>query len=182
MDIINKSTFNNLDLILANPKISLGDNTILHDELTTKKIFPCMQHMIDVLKTEYDVIIVDCPGELNFYTLNAIAISNRAIGVIMPTVANVEGMFELLNIFSTVLKGKVSDIILTMVSSRPSKRKNDQMNLWKEKFLKYQIDQYICLYYSENVAYRHQFEQDYFYLPEEQEYSLLKEYFESVVL
>lgn len=180
-DIICKSSYNNLDLILANPKISLSDNTILHNETTTKKLFPCMQHIIEQLKGKYDIIIVDCPGELNFYTLNAIAVSDRAVGAIMPTIANIKGMIELLSIFDNILKGKVSDIILTMVSARISNKKNQQMADWEIQFKQYNVENFLNFVYSEDISYRHQFESDFFYLPQDIEYQKLKTYLDSIL-
>ena len=180
-EVICESSLNNLDLILANPKMSLTDNTILHDEIITKKIFPCFQHMIELLKTQYEVIILDCPGELNYYTLNGIAVADRAVAVSIPTIANVKGMIELLQIFSSALKDKKTDIILMMITPRSSKRKNEKLDNWKQELEKYSVENYICFDYSENLAYRHQFEDDFFYLPEEEEYQKLEEYLTEIL-
>ncbi len=180
-EIICQSQQERLDLILANPKISLSDNTILHDETITKKIFPCFRHMIELLKTEYQVIILDCPGELNYYTLNGIAVADRAVAVSMPTIANIEGMMELLNIFNTALEGKKTDIILMMITPRPSKLKVEKLSNWQQKFEQVGVENYLSFNYSENIAYRHQFEDDFFYLPEEEEYIKLEEYFEKIL-
>ncbi len=179
-DIICKSNFKNLDLILANPIISLSDKTILHDEIISKRIFPCIQHMVEILRADYDLILIDCPGELNFYTLNAIAVSDRAVGVSLPTRANIKGMIELMKIFNVALHGKISDIILTMISTRPSQRKIETLEKWKIELKDHNISDFIFFYYSENIAYRHQFEDDFFYLPEEEEYKQLEEYLQKI--
>ena len=180
-NVICTSTENNLDLILSNPKITLSDNTILHDDVTTRKLFPCFQHMVELLKTEYNVIILDCPGELNYYTLNSIAVSNRAISVNIPTIANVKGMMELLSIFSTALQGKSSDVMLTMVSTRHSKVKKSRLERWKLGFEELGVENLLIFDYSENTSYRHQFEDDFFYFPEEIEYQKLEKYLEKIL-
>ncbi len=180
-EVICESSFKNLDLVLANPRMSLTDNTILHDEIITKKVFPCFQHMIELLKTQYEVIILDCPGELNYYTLNGIAVADRAVAVSIPTIANVKGMIELLKIFSSALQGKKTDIILMMITPRPSKTKVEKLEKWKQELEKYSLENYLCFDYSENIAYRHQFEDDFFYLPEEEEYQKLEEYLAAIL-
>ena len=91
---ITQSGIENLDLLLADPNISLEDEMIIHTEQHSKQIFFFLKNILPSLQTSlrYKVIILDCPGELNYYSLYATALADLLIGTLIPTYSNIEGM------------------------------------------------------------------------------------------
>ncbi len=118
-DVIVKTDYQNLDLAptisaLANSEVSLASAD--HKFFRLKKA-------LELVKNQYDYIIIDCPPSLNLLTVNGLIAARYIILPVQTEFYALEGLSQLLETMKTVNKGINKDLELlgvlpTMVDSR----------------------------------------------------------------
>ena len=116
-----------------------------------------LKNKIDLVRDEYDFIIVDCPPSLSIITINALTASNSVIIPVQCEFLALEGIMQLLNTIMMAQKQlnpdlDIEGVLLTMLDGRTNiglevieeirKVKNDCYSI--------DIDMYNC-YYGDNA-------------------------------
>ncbi|HEX9990438.1 MAG TPA: ParA family protein [Chloroflexia bacterium] len=82
-----------------------------------------LKRALDALASDYDYILVDCPPSLGLLTLNALTAANAVIIPLQCEYLALEGLMQLTNTVSLVLRGlnknlRITGIAMTMYDSR----------------------------------------------------------------
>ncbi len=117
--IIINSGWENLDVVPATIQLAGAEIELVPEQSRESKL----KIAIEPVKEAYDFIIIDCPPSLGLLTLNAL---NAADGVIMPIQCEyyaLEGLGQLMNTISLVIKHlnkdlKIEGVVLTMYDMR----------------------------------------------------------------
>lgn len=117
--VIKAECIDNIDILPANRELAGAEIELIN--FSRKEYL--LKDILDVLKSNYDYIIIDCPPSLNILTLNALT---AADGVLVPLQCEyyaMEGLTDLLYTISLVKKKlnkelKVEGVIFTMYDSR----------------------------------------------------------------
>ena len=115
----------NVDLIPCNIALSAAEER-MREEIGSEKT---VSYILDQIKDDYDVVIIDTAPTLGFLTLNALAASDSVIITVSPQFLSAIGLKLLLKTIEKVRKRinsglKIEGILMTMCDSRT--------NLYKE--------------------------------------------------
>ena len=80
---------------------------------------------LDVVKDQYDFVLIDCPPSLGLITINAFTASNSILIPVQSEYYALEGLSQLLNTIQLVKKHfnpnlKIEGVLLTMFDARPN--------------------------------------------------------------
>lgn len=108
----------NIDIVPASPSLVIADNYLQGQN----KEFKIKEKIKDLKKT-YDYIIIDTPPAINLLTINALAMSNRAIITAQADIYSLQGIKNLYENIKTVKEYcnnslKIAGILLTRYSGR----------------------------------------------------------------
>jgi len=127
----------NLYLIPSSQELSGIDALIMSDK---KREFR-LKEKLEVIKDEYDFIIVDCPPSLGLLTINALTAADSTLIPVQCEYYALEGLTQLLNTIRIVQKRlnpdlSIEGVLLTMLDTRTRLGKDviDEVRLYfKEK-------------------------------------------------
>lgn len=118
-DCMIKSTIPNLTLLIASPNLAAAEIELVN---RTKREF-LLRDKFNILNSEFDYIIIDCPPALGLLTLNALNASNSIIIPLQCEFYALEGLTQLIktikrvqNSFNSALE--INGIALTMYDKR----------------------------------------------------------------
>lgn len=97
-EVVINTRVENLDLIAANTELTGAEVVLLNSENGAKKLENCLKE----LKSQYDVVIIDCPPSLSMLTINSLV---AADGVLVPVQCEffaLEGLSALMDTISVV--------------------------------------------------------------------------------
>lgn len=117
-----------IDLMPGNIELSGMEVTLVN----VKKRESVLKHYLDVVRPEYDYILIDCMSSLGMLTLNALAASDKVLIPVQAQYLSVKGLEQLLQTINKVRrqinpKLKIEGILLTMVEERT---RNDR-EMWE---------------------------------------------------
>lgn len=99
-DLILKTYFHNLDLAPAGLMLSEYETNTAY-ALTQRLSPPFAQRLamqIDSVQADYDIVIIDCPPQLGFITLTALAASTGLIVTVVPSMLDIASMSQFLRL------------------------------------------------------------------------------------
>ncbi|WP_112313447.1 plasmid partitioning protein RepA [Pseudogemmobacter bohemicus] len=98
--VIRKTYFHNLDLAPGGLALAEYETTTAY--ALTRKIVPSfaqrLTFQLDEVEKNYDLVIIDCPPQLGFITLSAIAASTGLIVTVVPSMFDVASMSQFLKL------------------------------------------------------------------------------------
>lgn len=97
---------------------------------------------LDVVKDQYDFVLIDCPPSLGLITINAFTASNSILIPVQSEYYALEGLSQLLNTIQLVKKHfnpnlKIEGVLLTMFDARTNL--GEQVNTEVRKFFKDEV-------------------------------------------
>ena len=118
-DVVKKTNIKNLDIIPSNINLAGAEVELVSVMSREHRL----KEKLDVIKNQYDYIIIDCPPSLGLITLNAFTASNSVLIPVQCEYYALEGLGQLLNTISLVKKHLNKDIeiegaLLTMYDAR----------------------------------------------------------------
>jgi len=127
----------NLYLIPSSQELSGIDSLIMSDKKREFKL----KEKLEVIKDDYDYIIVDCPPSLGLLTINALTAADSTLIPVQCEYYALEGLTQLLNTIRIVQKRlnpnlAIEGVLLTMLDPRTTLGKdviNDVRRYFKEK-------------------------------------------------
>ena len=139
-DSITNTTFSCLDIITSNSDL-VGAEIELVSVMAREYQ---LQKALNTIKSNYDIIIIDCPPSLGLLTINALTASNAIVIPIQCEYYALEGLGQLLNTVRLVQRHlnknlEITGILMTMYDGRLnlSKQVVDEVNsFFKEKLFK----------------------------------------------
>lgn len=116
---INKTFVDNLSLVTSNLDLSAAElemGAIDNREFILKK-------KIDLIKGEFDLILIDCPPSLGLLTINALSASDSLVIPMQCEFFSLEGLSHLINTIDLIQENlnenlSISGILLTMYDKR----------------------------------------------------------------
>jgi chromosome partitioning protein len=98
---VRSTSLPNLDIV---PSHILLSNTDI--ELTTAKDHreERLKNALDVIKEQYDVVLIDCPSALSWLTINAFTASNEVLVIIAPGYFELDSIVQLWKTIAEVKK------------------------------------------------------------------------------
>lgn len=129
--------FEGVDLMPANIELS-GMEISLINIMSRERI---LKDYIDLIKADYDYILIDCMPSLGMLTINALAAADRLIIPVQAQYLSAKGLEQLLQTVKRVKKQinpnlSIDGILLTMVDSRTNYAK-DIGNLIRDSYGNY---------------------------------------------
>ncbi len=139
-DSITKTSFTHLDIIVST-------NDLVGAEIELVGVMAReyqLKKALEKIKSQYDIIIIDCPPSLGLLTINALTASNAIVIPIQCEYYALEGLGQLLNTVRLVQrhlnkKLEITGILMTMYDGRLnlSKQVVEEVNsFFKEKLFK----------------------------------------------
>jgi chromosome partitioning protein len=124
-DVILHTKFRDLDLLPSSLQLAGIDIELLdkgREDPSFQKSFQ-FKKSIDLVKDNYDFIIVDCPPSLGLITTNALAASDSVLIPVQCEFYALEGIMQLLNTVRIARKNlnpnlEIEGVVLTMLDSR----------------------------------------------------------------
>ena len=118
-DVVKKTNIKNLDIIPSNINLAGAEVELVSVMSREHRL----KEKLDVIKNQYDYIIIDCTPSLVLITLNAFTASNSVLIPVQCEYYALEGLGQLLNTISLVKKHLNKDIeiegaLLTMYDAR----------------------------------------------------------------
>ncbi len=133
-DIIVHTAWPNLDV--APSTINLAGAEI--DLVNQMNREGCLKRALDLIKDDYDFVLIDCPPSLSLLTINALTAAHSIIIPIQCEFYALEGVTQLLNTAERVQEVLNPDLelegILMTMSDNRTNLSNDVMNEVKEHF------------------------------------------------
>ena len=133
-DIIVHTAWPNLDV--APSTINLAGAEI--DLVNQMNREGCLKRALDLIKNDYDFVLIDCPPSLSLLTINALTAAHSIIIPIQCEFYALEGVTQLLNTAERVQEVLNPDLelegILMTMSDNRTNLSNDVMNEVKEHF------------------------------------------------
>ena len=124
-EVIKKTKFKNLDLIPANINLAGIDIEFINKQKDDPSFLKGAQlkRVLDVVKNDYDYILIDCPPSLGILTTNALTASDSVIIPVQCEFFALEGIMQLLNTIRLARKKlnptlEIEGVVLTMLDSR----------------------------------------------------------------
>ncbi len=117
--VVKKTNIKNLDICPSNINLAGAEVELVSVMSREHRL----KEKLDVIKDQYDYIIIDCPPSLGLITLNAFTASNSVLIPVQCEYYALEGLGQLLNTISLVKKHLNKDIeiegaLLTMYDAR----------------------------------------------------------------
>lgn len=115
-DVIRKTYFTNLDMVPASLILSeyetetahaLSANAVARQNGTQPphEIFAVrLARALSAVETDYDLVVIDCPPQLGFTTLSALAASTGLIVTVVPGMLDVASMSQFLKLASETMR------------------------------------------------------------------------------
>ncbi len=119
VECVSETEFESLSIIPAN--INLAGAEIEMSRMINRDYL--LKDIIDVIKDQFDYILIDCPPSLNVLTINSLAASDGVIIPIQSEYYALEGVSELINTCKLVQKRinptlRIEGILMTMSDKR----------------------------------------------------------------
>lgn len=141
LEFINKTSFGidllPTDISLANAEQTLS-NIISRETVLAKAL--------NVIKNDYDYILIDCPPSLGLLSINSLAASDFIIIPVYPSYFSIKGLKHLLTTFEVVKENLKDDleimgILLTKYDNRKTMARDirnslDKLDIFKNKVFK----------------------------------------------
>lgn len=121
-DVIQKSNFDDLDIVAANTDLSSADIQLISNEKRSFLLRDALrQPMIDSFA--YDYILIDCPPSLNILTVNALVASDTVVVPLQSEFFALEGLSQLMLTIRDVRETanpdlRIEGVVLTMFDKR----------------------------------------------------------------
>ncbi len=118
-EVIQKSCMDNLSVIPARSELTGAEIELI--DVPEREFL--LQRVIEEIKSNYDLIVIDCPPSLNVLAINALCSSSRLIVPLQCEYYALEGLGQLVQTFELVRTNlnpslEIGGIILTMVDLR----------------------------------------------------------------
>lgn len=119
-----KPVYENLDLLPASPRMEPFKDLV---KANSRRPLDVLKFILQPIKQNYDVIVIDCPADLSIYVENAIEVSDL---ILLPTTYDLYGLDGLALIIPVILEIKGSDFesyraFYTLHNSRATKIQQD---------------------------------------------------------
>lgn len=98
LDFLATTTIPNLDITRADPRLRETEN-LLNTRIGKEMI---LKDALDVTRSYYDVILIDCPPNLGNLTVNALVAADRMLIPCDPTPLAMQGVISLLHASATI--------------------------------------------------------------------------------
>ncbi|OON98299.1 MAG: sporulation initiation inhibitor Soj [Epulopiscium sp. Nele67-Bin005] len=117
--VIKKALHENIDIIPSNTDLASIEYELIN---FPKKEF-ILKNALNEVKSDYDVILIDCPPAINLLTLNALTASNFMLIPMQCEYYALEGLAEVMKTFKIVRQStnnslQICGILFTMFDSR----------------------------------------------------------------
>ncbi len=151
-EIVLKTHFDGFDIIPANLAIQDCDLMLPNDKVNNHEHlgspFERLKAALEIIKNQYDVIIIDCGPNIGFLTLNSIIACNGMIIPIPPSMYDYSSFVmytaTLSNMFKNLPK-KPLDYLRIIISKHPGSNEALQMeNMMREQFGRYILSNHMC--------------------------------------
>lgn len=114
-----KTEIENLDLLPANIDLAGAEVELVYKKSREK----VLQKALEIVKKDYDYLLIDCPPSLGLLTINALCACDSVIIPIQSEYYALEGLSQLMNSISLVKTHlnrsiKVEGVVLTMYDGR----------------------------------------------------------------
>ncbi len=118
-DAVVKTCIENLDILPSNIDLAGAEVELVY----IKDREHVLKNVLDVAKSSYDFIAIDCPPSLGLLTINALAAADTVIIPIQSEYYALEGLSQLMNTIKLVVKHlneklKIEGVVLTMNDNR----------------------------------------------------------------
>ena len=118
-DAVVKTCVDNLDILPSNIDLAGAEVELVY----VKDRERVLKRVLEIAKTSYDFITIDCPPSLGLLTINALAAADTVIIPIQSEYYALEGLSQLMNTIKLVVKHlnpalKIEGVILTMSDNR----------------------------------------------------------------
>ncbi|MBI2884597.1 MAG: ParA family protein [Candidatus Omnitrophica bacterium] len=118
-DAIAKSTLPDFDVVPSHPDLSLVDWKLANEPERER----LLHKICEPVRSQYDVLLFDCPPSLGLLTVNALAAANSTLIPVQCEYLALEGLNSLLRSLETIRQSlnpslKIGGIVLTMVDFR----------------------------------------------------------------
>ena len=119
LDIIQKTSINNLDIIPSTPRLAGAEVELVNAEDRENRL----KKSLFSIRSDYDVILIDCPPSLNLLTVNALAAADEVIVPIQCEYYALEGISQLMQTLELIKERlnpnlKIAGVLLTMYDGR----------------------------------------------------------------
>lgn len=117
--LIRKTQYKNLDIIPSGPDLSAAELDLINRERREYQL----RGKLEMLKSEYDFIFIDCPPSLSLLTINALVSSDYIIIPLQCEYYALEGLGQLLQTYNLVQANlnpdlQIGGVLLTMADAR----------------------------------------------------------------
>ena len=118
-NIISNDVIKNLDILPGSIELSSLESELLNKENRES----ALKNVIDVVKDDYDYIIIDCPPAVGILTVNALVASDACIIPVQCEYFSLEGLNQVLNAIELVRSNmnpnlKIEGLLFTMYDAR----------------------------------------------------------------
>lgn len=118
-NIITNDVIKNLDILPGSIELSSLESELLNKENRES----ALKNVIDIVKDDYDYIIIDCPPAVGVLTVNALVASDACIIPVQCEYFSLEGLNQVLNAIELVRSNmnpnlKIEGLLFTMYDAR----------------------------------------------------------------
>lgn len=136
-EIVVRSIESGFDILPSNNQLAGAEIELI----SVKKRETRLKNIVDKLKNDYDIVLIDCPPSLSLLTINALVASDYVIVPVQCEYYALEGLTNLLNTFNLVKEGlnpelEIIGILRTMYDRRNALARqvsNELENYFDEK-------------------------------------------------
>jgi chromosome partitioning protein len=117
--IIRGIQFPRLDLLPANPDLAAAEIELVGEQERELR----MRHCLDLVRSSYDYILIDCPPSLGLLTVNMLAAADSVLIPLQCEYYALEGLSQLMNTIGSIQRSLnpalvVEGVLLTMFDAR----------------------------------------------------------------
>ena len=118
-NIISNDVIKNLDILPGSIELSSLESELLNKENRES----ALKNVIDLVKDDYDYVIIDCPPAVGILTVNALVASDACIIPVQCEYFSLEGLNQVLNAIELVRSNmnpnlKIEGLLFTMYDAR----------------------------------------------------------------
>ncbi len=117
--VIQKTKYENLDIIPANIDLLDANNEVINDEKRYRQTF-ILKDALDQVSHEYDYCIIDNPPDINISVINALFASNDVLIPVRIDRFSLDGMQELINQINSTEAAIFKGCFITQFSKNKS--------------------------------------------------------------
>ena len=141
-DVIQKTSFENLNLITSNVDLSGLEVETASDSRRAFKLKDELSAILNDSRTSYDYILIDCPPSLSLLTIMALVASNSLVVPLQTEFFALEGLTQLMKTIERIKSNlnpslEIRGILLTMFDKR--NKLSGQVEIEARKYFKEKV-------------------------------------------